>query len=139
MIIALLLIGLLVSFGLWSYANEVKVQVEHHSAEVIQKREIPPAQEGMLYMYRHGYLSPGENLGGPPLPPTHEVQIQSHDPSLPGILNIQNTPLYHQVQPGEQVHLEVRKVITRHKITNQTKTKHLPVSILKSNGHKIPV
>lgn len=135
----LLILALLgVFIALWNYANEVNTHIEHHDAEIISKQSLPEHPGHMMYMYRHGYMGEMEKSYDyvPPII-QNDLQIQHHDPAGPGILSFKNSHVFHEVEPGEKVKLEVRKVIRKHKVTKKTSTSIHPVSILKSNGRKL--
>lgn len=135
----LLLLSLLgVFIALWNYANEVSTHIEHHDAEIVSKKSFPVHQGNMMYVYRHGYLGEMERSYDSITPVLqNDLQIQHHDPAGPGVLNFENSHIFHEVETGEKVRLEVRKVIRRNKVTKKTSTSIHPVSILKSNGRKL--
>lgn len=138
MTILLILTLFFIGVAIWSSANEVNVHVEHHQAEISSKKTVPEHQGQMMYNYRHGYLNEMEHTYENKQPIfNQEIEIKTMDPAGPGILNVQNSHIYHEVDHGEKVILEVRKIIKKHKITKKTSTKIQPVSILKSNGKKL--
>lgn len=140
MIYLLLIAILCILIAFWSYSHEVDIHVEHHEAEVVSKKQYPIHQGEMMYIYRHGYMGEASYPYGMAYPvETHEVKVKTNSPALPGILDFKGAEVYHGLDHGEKVTLEVRKIIKKHKITKKQKTKFEPVSILKSSGQKIKV